>query len=212
MCITASNSTMWNTRRARCLRNGDARIPAVPVGTDHHNRGTHPRTVLCPCAGIAAQADEMVAGALGRRDGLQHPIPAFCRDRSTARHRSDPLSSAVGPDAAPEPSAFRFVLAATLLYAVSLALWFGLVKPANDILATWGRGPIPDNFRGRPVALGNRPHGGDRSQGARLHFALFWPAQGPVRMMASPLNEPRFVAPVGRAVAEAGRTAGDDPS
>lgn len=45
-----------------------------------------------------------------------------------------------------EPSAFRFVLAATLLYAISLALWFGLVKPANDILATWAPGPIPENF------------------------------------------------------------------
>jgi hypothetical protein len=42
--------------------------------------------------------------------------------------------------------AFRLVLAATLLYAVSLALWFGLVKPANDVLATWVPGPIPDNF------------------------------------------------------------------
>ncbi|TPI17095.1 DUF1772 domain-containing protein [Mesorhizobium sp. B4-1-3] len=45
-----------------------------------------------------------------------------------------------------DPLAFRFVLVATLLYAVSLALWFGLVKPANDILATWRPGPIPDNF------------------------------------------------------------------
>ncbi|MBW8909610.1 MAG: DUF1772 domain-containing protein [Mesorhizobium sp.] len=45
-----------------------------------------------------------------------------------------------------ESSAFWLVLAATLLYAVSLALWLGLVKPANDILATWAPGPIPDNF------------------------------------------------------------------
>jgi hypothetical protein len=33
-----------------------------------------------------------------------------------------------------------------LLYAAALALWFGLVKPANDILATWTPGPIPENF------------------------------------------------------------------
>ncbi|AZO11478.1 MULTISPECIES: DUF1772 domain-containing protein [unclassified Mesorhizobium] len=45
-----------------------------------------------------------------------------------------------------EPRAFWLVIAATLLYALSLALWFMLVKPANDVLATWAPGPIPDNF------------------------------------------------------------------
>jgi hypothetical protein len=45
-----------------------------------------------------------------------------------------------------QATAFRFVLVATLLYAAALALWFGLVKPANDILATWTPGPIPENF------------------------------------------------------------------
>ena len=45
-----------------------------------------------------------------------------------------------------EPPAFWPVLAATLLYAVSLALWFVLVKPANNVLATWVPGPVPDNF------------------------------------------------------------------
>ncbi|TGP23569.1 MULTISPECIES: DUF1772 domain-containing protein [unclassified Mesorhizobium] len=45
-----------------------------------------------------------------------------------------------------QATAFWFVLVATLLYAVSLALWFGLVKPANDVLATWTPGPIPENF------------------------------------------------------------------
>ncbi|MDX8530653.1 DUF1772 domain-containing protein [Mesorhizobium sp. VK25A] len=45
-----------------------------------------------------------------------------------------------------EPFAFRFALVAALLYAAALALWFGLVKPANDILATWTPGPIPENF------------------------------------------------------------------
>ncbi|WP_192252163.1 DUF1772 domain-containing protein [Mesorhizobium silamurunense] len=42
--------------------------------------------------------------------------------------------------------AFRFVLAAALLYALALVLWTVLVKPANDILATWTPGPIPGNF------------------------------------------------------------------
>jgi len=45
-----------------------------------------------------------------------------------------------------QSAAFWLVLAATLLYAVSLALWFGLVKPANDVLASWAPGPIPDDF------------------------------------------------------------------
>lgn len=45
-----------------------------------------------------------------------------------------------------EPPAFWFVLAAALLYALALALWFLPVKPANDVLATWVHGPIPDNF------------------------------------------------------------------
>ncbi|TPI29556.1 DUF1772 domain-containing protein [Mesorhizobium sp. B3-2-1] len=43
-------------------------------------------------------------------------------------------------------SAFSFALAATLLYALSLVLWFVLVKAANNVLATWVPGPIPDNF------------------------------------------------------------------
>ncbi|TPK62286.1 DUF1772 domain-containing protein [Mesorhizobium sp. B2-4-19] len=42
--------------------------------------------------------------------------------------------------------AFWFALAAALLYALSLVLWFVLVKPANDVLATWVPGPIPDGF------------------------------------------------------------------
>jgi hypothetical protein len=45
-----------------------------------------------------------------------------------------------------QPPGFWYVLAATLFYALSLALWFLLVKPANDVLATWVPGPIPDNF------------------------------------------------------------------
>ena len=42
--------------------------------------------------------------------------------------------------------AFWLVLAATFFYALSLALWFLLVKPANDVLATWVPGPILDDF------------------------------------------------------------------
>ncbi|GLS36029.1 hypothetical protein GCM10010869_16180 [Mesorhizobium tianshanense] len=42
--------------------------------------------------------------------------------------------------------AFWFVSAAAALFAASLAAWSVLVKPANDILATWVPGPIPENF------------------------------------------------------------------
>lgn len=42
--------------------------------------------------------------------------------------------------------AFWLVLVAALLYAASLAAWFVLVKPVNDVLSTWAPGPIPDNF------------------------------------------------------------------
>ena len=42
--------------------------------------------------------------------------------------------------------ALWFVLASAVLYAVSIALWFALVKPANDVLGTWEPGPIPENF------------------------------------------------------------------
>lgn len=41
---------------------------------------------------------------------------------------------------------FFFALAATLLYAASLATWFTVVAPANAELATWVPGPIPDDF------------------------------------------------------------------
>lgn len=33
-----------------------------------------------------------------------------------------------------------------MLYLIALGAWFALVKPANDVLATWVPGPIPDNF------------------------------------------------------------------
>ena len=36
--------------------------------------------------------------------------------------------------------------AAALFYAVALALWFGLVAPANAIMATWTPGPVPADF------------------------------------------------------------------
>ena len=45
-----------------------------------------------------------------------------------------------------ERPAFWLALAATVLYAVSLATWFGVVAPMNAILAQWEPGPIPDNF------------------------------------------------------------------
>jgi len=42
--------------------------------------------------------------------------------------------------------AFRLALAAMLLYAAALATWFLWVAPANAVLATWTRGPVPGDF------------------------------------------------------------------
>ena len=42
--------------------------------------------------------------------------------------------------------AFWLAMAATILYATSLATWFAVVAPMNAILAQWEPGPIPDNF------------------------------------------------------------------
>jgi hypothetical protein len=42
--------------------------------------------------------------------------------------------------------AFAFALAGTLLFAAGLAAWFGLVAPANAVLATWTPGPLPADF------------------------------------------------------------------
>ena len=42
--------------------------------------------------------------------------------------------------------AFWLVLAATVLFAVSLATWISVVAPMNAILAQWEPGPIPENF------------------------------------------------------------------
>jgi hypothetical protein len=48
--------------------------------------------------------------------------------------------------------AFWYALAGAVLYAASLATWFGVVAPVNAVLATWEPGPIPENFE----ALRNR--------------------------------------------------------
>lgn len=45
-----------------------------------------------------------------------------------------------------EPAPFRWALAATVLFAISLAVWLAVVAPANAELATWTRGPIPGDF------------------------------------------------------------------
>jgi len=42
--------------------------------------------------------------------------------------------------------AFRLAMAATVLFALSLATWVSMVAPANAILAQWVPGPIPDDF------------------------------------------------------------------
>jgi hypothetical protein len=45
-----------------------------------------------------------------------------------------------------ERPGFRLALASCLLFALSLAVWFAWVAPANGVLATWTPGPIPDDF------------------------------------------------------------------
>lgn len=51
-----------------------------------------------------------------------------------------------------EKVALRWALAATVLFAVSLAIWLSVVAPANAELATWQPGPIPSDF----VSVRNR--------------------------------------------------------
>ncbi|MBJ6128307.1 DUF1772 domain-containing protein [Microvirga splendida] len=46
-----------------------------------------------------------------------------------------------------ERQRFRLALAGCLLFALSLAVWFAWVAPANSILATWEPGPIPEDFQ-----------------------------------------------------------------
>ena len=41
---------------------------------------------------------------------------------------------------------FTLALAATLCFALGLALWFTIVATANNVLATWTPGPIPADF------------------------------------------------------------------
>lgn len=51
-----------------------------------------------------------------------------------------------------ERTPFRLAVAATVLFAVSLAVWLSVVAPVNAELATWKPGPVPENFE----ALRNR--------------------------------------------------------
>ena len=41
---------------------------------------------------------------------------------------------------------FALALAATLCFALGLALWFAIVATANTLLATWTPGPVPADF------------------------------------------------------------------
>lgn len=44
-------------------------------------------------------------------------------------------------------AASRLSLAAFLLFALSLAVWWWRVFPANEMLATWLEGPVPDDWQ-----------------------------------------------------------------
>ena len=59
--------------------------------------------------------------------------------------------------------AFWLAMAATTLYATSLATWFAIVAPMNAILAQWG--PVdPRQLRGGAKSLGIRSHRDLRSR------------------------------------------------
>lgn len=88
------------------------------------------------------------------------------------------------------------VLVATLLYAAALALWFGLVKPANDILATWTPGPIPENFEAVRLRW-ETGHMAVTAAKALGFISLVSACSVPGMVDGPPLNEPGFVAPIG---------------
>ncbi|RWQ72075.1 MAG: DUF1772 domain-containing protein [Mesorhizobium sp.] len=77
--------------------------------------------------------------------------------------------------------AFWFALAAAVLFAVSLATWSALVKPANDVLATWVPGPIPENFEAIRLRweTGHMVVAGFKAVGfVSLVIALLWIKRG----------------------------------
>ncbi|PAP99063.1 DUF1772 domain-containing protein [Mesorhizobium mediterraneum] len=77
--------------------------------------------------------------------------------------------------------AFWFALAAAVLFAMSLATWSALVKPANDVLATWAPGPIPENFEAirRRWETGHMIVAGFKAVGfVSLVVALLWIKRG----------------------------------
>jgi hypothetical protein len=73
------------------------------------------------------------------------------------------------------------VLMAAVLYAAGLALWFGIVAPANAVLASWTPGPVPADFD----AVRNRWEGGHIAIAAVKLVAFVLLALGTVRGGAS---------------------------
>ncbi|PVE24991.1 hypothetical protein DC522_07160 [Microvirga sp. KLBC 81] len=81
-------------------------------------------------------------------------------------------------------SRFWFALAGALLFALSLAVWFRWVWPANSVLATWQPGPVPENF----VAIRNRWETGHMAVAA-LKLLGFMATALAVTLPARPLPE-----------------------
>ena len=73
---------------------------------------------------------------------------------------------------------FALALAATLTFALGLALWFAIVATANNVLATWTPGPIAADFDAirRQWELGHLTIAGVKLIGFTLFvLACAWP-------------------------------------
>jgi len=79
-------------------------------------------------------------------------------------------------------SRFRPAVAGFLLFALALAVWFGWVWPANQVLATWQPGPVPDDF----AAIRNRWETGHVAVAA-LKLVGFLATARAVTLSAEPL-------------------------
>lgn len=79
---------------------------------------------------------------------------------------------------------FRLSLAAAVLYAMALALWFVVVLPADVVLSAWQTGPVPSDF----AAVRNRWEGGHMAIAVIKLLAFFSLASAIVKLRAAPVG------------------------
>jgi hypothetical protein len=73
---------------------------------------------------------------------------------------------------------FALALAATLAFALGLAIWFAIVSTTNSVLATWTPGPVPADFEAvrRQWEFGHLTIAGVKLAGfVLLAVACAWP-------------------------------------